>query len=345
MNIKKIRLWCQKLVESEVGGIFLDGHFCGGGEFRCELFLFGTWYAHRTIDDLPVSDASKNILLHPLFDTQAKPRWRRAALCVLNAFRSPNRFEFPYDEPCHLRKSALGNVGLCSSHGLFQWLHKRQQCLATNPWVQDQRGYRWKKRWRRWRRRWRRRYYAPHTTTTTTSTSTSTSTTTSCLCEAVVVVFAADPPAQLLDANETTFTFPLDIPECCCVEGFAGEVTINFLRPIPVVGDIVERCEDFGFQYTSPNNLTKSNDFCTFSVDGPKAFITSSLVQIPLAIGPGNWTMRFSYPSSQRGATITNLRMLFPLNECINPTWDCLSWIVTAFWWLCNSTSQVKTSR
>ena len=161
------------------------------------------------------------------------------------------------------------------------------------------------------------------TSTTSTSTSTSTSTTTSCLCETQEIIgFAVDPPAQLSDANETTFTltFPLDMPECCCLEGFVGFMTIFFLLPIPVVGSQVERCEDFGFQFTSPNNLTKSSDSCAFTVNDPRAFIQSSLVQIPLAIGPGNWTMRFSYPSSQRGATIANLRMLFPLNECINPT-------------------------
>ena len=68
-----------------------------------------------------------------------------------------------------------------TSHGSWIALHKREQCLATNPWAQDQRGHKWEKRWHLQRQRWRHCDYVPHTTTTTTTTSTSTSTTCCCI--------------------------------------------------------------------------------------------------------------------------------------------------------------------
>ena len=134
-----------------------------------------------------------------------------------------------------------------------------------------------KKRWRRWRRRWRRRYYAPHTTSTTTTTTSTTSTSTTCFCRQGGILTVQSGGQLLGNADEITFTFPVDVPECCCIgsQGVKGAVKfiLNGTSEQPVAAE-------FNFQFTNPNNLTRSSDSDnnTLSIESNVATISSAYV-------------------------------------------------------------------
>ena len=52
----------------------------------------------------------------------------------------------PFAQVCSWVMLAYAAAVECSSHGSWIALHKREQCLATNPWARDQRGHRWEKK-------------------------------------------------------------------------------------------------------------------------------------------------------------------------------------------------------
>jgi len=67
-----------------------------------------------------------------------------------------------------------------------------------------------------------------------------------------------------------------------------------------------------GIQFTHQNNLTGSSGSGTMNFLDGKAFITTGFFNTFLFVpGRGDWKMRFSYPPSQRGASVTFLAMLY----------------------------------
>ena len=123
---------------------------------------FGTWYAHQTIDDLPVSDASKNVLLQPLYLAQAKPRLTAdEEQFVLSVLRIVSNFHMMSRAIC---ASLLLVMLACAAH-----MDCSNDCTNESNALLQIHGSKIKedthekKRWRRRRRRWRRRYYSAHT--------------------------------------------------------------------------------------------------------------------------------------------------------------------------------------